>query len=95
MFLKYLQKLYKSDNTKLVKLNFEEFTTDEKVDLASIWQGYGNVSKKLEEVILTRILLEKAETPEQIKFAREIIGMQNDFMRMCYLAVESESSLTA
>ena len=95
MFLKYLQKLYKSDNTKLVKLNFEEFTTDEKVDLASIWQGYGNVSKKLEEVILTRILLEKAETPEQIKFAREIIGMQNDFMRMCYLAVESESSLTS
>lgn len=73
-----------------VKLNYDDFSLAEKVDLASVWRGYGKVSKKLEEFLLTRILLEKAETPEQIKFAREIIGMQNDFMQTCYEIIERD-----
>jgi hypothetical protein len=65
---------------KEIDLCFEKFTASEMVRLGILYENNSRVFRKLESVIMTKIIKEDAMSPEEIKYARKILPMMFDTM---------------
>jgi len=58
---------------KAVDLDFNSFDAGDIVRMGVMWNENGRILKKLEAVILTKIIKDMAESPRDIEFARKVV----------------------
>jgi len=93
-----VKKLYNRLKTKLINLvlcsriqsSYKDLSIQQKFDAYSLHKDYAGLNEEIVKIVIGEVIQNYAKNDREVEFARDILTLQNDLIKMYHDIVEKQ-----